>query len=64
MKIKIEYEYDASQAFPYFATYQSKEGGKKYFCSNKDFLEAKTKLLDSIKMNQEILVPEPEEVEI
>lgn len=63
MKVKIEYEYDATLPAPYVAKIKT-EYGHKYSCSIDSFLDAKNKLINAIKIQSDIIIPSPEEVEI
>ena len=59
--MKIEYDFDPNG---YFAFYIDKNGSKKYFCSLNSFEEAKTKLIEYLKKEGEVIIPQPEEIEL
>ena len=63
MKIKIEYSYNPEYTSPYFASTEI-EGKYMCECSVGSFRDAKERLLTSIKRTRNLLIPEPEEVEL
>ncbi|MGV8130499.1 MAG: hypothetical protein ACP5N7_00175 [Candidatus Pacearchaeota archaeon] len=64
MKIKIEYLYDGSLPAPFVAVAINNNGERTFHCSVESFEKAKEKLIKENTPPSDIIIPDPEEVEI
>lgn len=64
MKVKIEYLYDGSLLAPFVAFITDTEGEKSFYCSVDSFEAAKEKLIKAHTKPRDLVIPEPEEIEI